>query len=213
MAMPTGPVPERVLLVEGRDDEHVVDHIRRRSDPVRCFKIREKGGFDQLVASIGVEIKAPGRRAVGIIVDANDDIEARWAAVKNRLSRAGIAVGDRDPSGTVVRSISPEPDVGIWVMPDNRSPGELEDFIAAMIPVDDLVWPLSQAYIDGIPADSRLFRSKKVLRAKVHAWLAARERPRPMGLAIGAGDLEVAGTLCNELAAWLRRLFGPSADR
>ena len=98
-------------------------------------------------------------------------------------------------------------------MPDNRSPGELEDFIADMIPGDDSVWPLSQAYIDGIPAESRLFSVKKEQRAKVHAWLAAREEPRPMGLAIGAGDLEVGGDLCTQLATWLRQLFGPTADR
>ncbi|MCY4572147.1 MAG: hypothetical protein OXF01_05040 [Gemmatimonadetes bacterium] len=177
------------------------------------FRIEDKGGFDRLMASISVELKAPGRRAVGIIVDANDDIEARWSAVKDRVARAGIAVGDRYPVGTVVRGNSLEPDVGVWVMPDNRSPGELEDFIADMIPEDDSVWPLSQAYIDDIPAENRLFSSKKAQRAKVHAWLAARERPRPMGLAIGARDLEVGGTCCTHLAAWLRQLFEPSADR
>ncbi|MYA11165.1 MAG: hypothetical protein F4087_04440 [Gemmatimonadetes bacterium] len=213
MALPTGPVPDRVLLVEGRDDRYVVDHIRRRSPPLPDFEIVDKGGIDPLLASIGVELKAPGRQAVGIIVDANDDIEARWSAVKDRVSRAGIALGDRDPNGTVVRGAALEPDVGLWIMPDNRSPGELEDFIADMIPKDDSVWPLSRAYIDGIPAESRLFNPKKEKRAKVHAWLAARERPRPMGLAIRAGDLEVGGDLCTQLATWLRQLFGPSADR
>lgn len=213
MALPTGPVPDRVLLVEGRGDRHVVDHICRRSQPVPDFQIKEKGGIDRLLASISVELKAPGRQAVGIIVDANDDIEARWSAVKDRVSRAGIALGDRDPNGTVVRGGPPGPDVGVWIMPDNRSPGELEDFIAEMIPEDDSVWPLSHLYIDGIPAEGRLFSLKKAPRAKVHAWLAARERPRPMGLAIGAGDLEVGGGLCTQLAAWLRLLFGPPADR
>lgn len=82
-----------------------------------------------------------------------------------------------------------------------------------MIPEDDSVWPLSQAYIDGIPAKRRLFSPKKEKRAKVHAWLAAREEPRPMGLAIGTGDLEVGGDLCTQLATWLRQLFGPTADR
>ena len=160
------------------------------------------------IASIGPELKVPNRRALGIVVDANDDIEARWAAVTDRLGRAGIEVGDRDPSGTVIRGTSPEPDVGVWIMPDNQFPGELEDFIETMIPRDDSVWPLSRAYIDGIPAESRLFSSRKELRAKVHAWLATRKRPRPMGLAIGAGDLDVGGTVCVELTAWLRRVFG-----
>ena len=213
MALLTGPVPDRVLLVEGRDDRHVVDHIRRRSRGESNFQIVEKGGLDELMSSIGSELKVPGRRAVGIMVDANDDIEARWAAVADRLLRAGIETDDRGPGGTVIRAVPPDPDVGVWIMPDNRSQGELEDFVAAMIPRDDSVWPLSKAYIDGIPAESRLFRSRKELRAKVHAWLAARERPRPMGLAIGAGDLDVEVATCVELTTWLHRLFGKRPDR
>ena len=163
MVLPTGSEPNRVLLVEGRDDKYVVDHIRRRHDPMPPFEIVDKGGLEELLASIGPELKAPGRRALGIVVDANDDIEARWAAVTDRLGRAGIEVGDRDPGGTVIRGTSSDPDVGVWIMPDNRSPGELEDFIAAMIPRDDSVWPLSRAYvdIDGIPAESRLFSSRR----------------------------------------------------
>lgn len=207
MALPSDPVPDRVLLVEGRDDEHVVDHIRRLHQSMPPFKIVEKGGLDELMASIGPELKVPGRRALGIVVDANDDIDARWAAVTDRLGRTGIEVGDRDPQGTVIRANSPDPDVGVWIMPDNRSAGELEDFIAAMIPRDDPVWPLSRVYIDGIPATNRLFRPKKALRAKVHAWLAARKRPRPMGLAIGAGDLDVGTNACVELTEWLSLLF------
>ena len=208
MSLPTGPVSDRVLLVEGRDDRHVVEHICRRCDLEPTFQILEKGGFDALVDSIGAELKVPARRAVGILVDADDGIDARWAAVSDRLGRAGLDVRERDPTGTVIRGTSPDPDIGIWIMPDNQSPGELEDFIEAMIPLNDPIWPLSTSYIDGISAEDRLFSTKKTLRAQVHAWLAARERPRPMGLAIGARDLDVEGVGCAELTTWLRRLFG-----
>lgn len=149
MALPTGPVPDRVLLVEGRDDLHVVHHICRRSQPMPDFEIVEKSGIDRLLDSISVELEAPGRRAVGILVDANDDIEARWSAVKDRVSSAGIALGDRDPNGKLVRRGALEPDVGVWIMPDNRSPGELEDFIADMVSEDDSVWPLSRPALWG----------------------------------------------------------------
>lgn len=99
------------------------------------------------------------------------------------------------------------PRIGVWLMPDNRSPGELENFVAEMIPVGDPVWPLSQDYIDGIPREHRKFADGKTLRAKIHAWLAAREDPRQMGLAIRAHDLEIGGGLCTRFAAWLDGLF------
>ena len=100
------------------------------------------------------------------------------------------------------------PRVGVWLMPDNESPGELEDFVAQMIPDGDPVWPLSQDYIDGIPVSDRKFTAGKTLRAKIHAWLAAREDPRQMGAAIGTYDLDIGGDLCTRFTAWLDMLFG-----
>ena len=92
-------------------------------------------------------------------------------------------------------------------MPDNQSPGELEDFIVKMIPNDDPVWPRSTAYITEIPEEDRKFKEGKILRAKVHAWLAAREKPRPMGLAIKTKDLNISVESCQTFVNWLRELF------
>ena len=77
-----------------------------------------------------------------------------------------------------------------------------------MIPNDDVVWPLSQAYVDGIPEPDRRFSDRKIVRAKVHSWLATREEPRLMGAAIGAGDLDMDAPGAIRLMEWLRRLFG-----
>ena len=93
-------------------------------------------------------------------------------------------------------------------MPDNTSAGELEDFVAQMIPTEDPVWPLSLSYIEGIPEADRKFSEKKKLRAQLYAWLAAREDPRRMGLAIRAQDLKVDGDLSKKFVAWLNELFG-----
>ena len=196
---------ERVLLVEGQDDRHVVRHIRHLISPMPAFSILEKGGKDPLLASIHGEILVEGRTAVGILVDANDNLQARWQAVSNRLRDAGITPPAAPASGGTI--IDGSPRVGVWLMPDNRSPGELEDVIAKMIPSGDPVWPLSESYIECIPEDDRRFKPAKVQRAKVHAWLAARERPRPMGLAIATGDLKVDGPETQMFVKWLRDLF------
>ena len=92
-------------------------------------------------------------------------------------------------------------------MPDNVSPGELEGFVSQMIPSTDRVWPLSQRYVDQIPHTERKFTETKTLRAKIHVWLATREDPRQMGLAIGAGDLQVNNLLSQRFLTWLARLF------
>lgn len=212
MAIPTPDAPSRILLVEGPDDSSVIDQLRKRHESMPEFAIEEKGGIQPLLASIGAEVKVPGRRAIGIVVDADGDAEARWTSIANRLERIGIGVGDPDPAGVVTPSALDAPAAGVWMMPDNRSPGEIEDFVRTMVPTEDPVWPLAEGYISGIPAAHRAFKPRKALRATVHAWLATRGRPRLMGTAIAARDLDIAGENCRRLIAWLRRLFADGLE-
>lgn len=211
MALPPGAPASRVLLVEGPDDKHVAEHIwwrRYGAEPTFCAS--EKDGIDKLLDAIDTDIQAPGLQAMGILVDADCDVDARWDAVKGRLASATVDVPQiPDPTGTIIaeRPHDGIPRVGVWLMPDNRCKGELENFVAQMIPASDAVWPLSRDYIKGIPATERKFIEKKKLRAQVHAWLAAREDPRRMGEAIRTRDLEIDGPLCQEFIAWLTELF------
>lgn len=208
-------VPPRLLLVEGGDDEHVVRHLcrfhqeRLRADDqpdMPCFAISDKRGFPNLKAAISPEIKAPGRIALGILVDADDNVDARWQAVLHQLRQAAVDPPARAAAaGTVVEGT---PRVGIWLMPDNGTAGELEDFIQRLLPTGDPVWALAQRYIDQIPEAHRKFATGKILRAQIHAWLATRKEPRKMGVAIGAGDLNATSLLAGQFVDWLRRLFG-----
>lgn len=197
--------PRRVLLVEGVDDRHVVRHLRDRHSDVPQFEIIYKGGFPALVGAIGPEIKASGRLAVGILADANDNPAGRWQAIADRLRRTQVTPPARmETIGAIAEG---RPRVGIWLMPDNGSAGELEDFVAKLIPDGDPVWPRARSYVDDIPVAERKFAAGKVLRARVHAWLAARAEPRLMGAAIGAGDLDAAAPLAKKFADWLRSVF------
>ena len=70
------------------------------------------------------------------------------------------------------------------------------------------MWPMAKRYIEGIPPDVRKFTPGKILRAKIHAWLAARREPRKMGAAIYAHDLNAAAPVAMMFTGWLRKLFG-----
>ena len=197
--------PERVLLVEGQDDKHVVRQLCLRSDAMPSFDIKDKGGIDKLLKSIDPEIKVSGRKAVGILVDANDNPESRWEAIRRRLQEQGFQPpASPHPTGTILFE---RLRIGIWLWPDNERPGELEDFVEAMIPQGDSVWPRSLAYIDDIPKSVRRFRENKALKAQLYAWLATRKTPQRMGMAIQAQELDIDGALAMRFADWLRQLF------
>lgn len=199
----------RLLRVEGADDEAVVEQILKKHHIViPAFSIEKADGYDNLLNLLEeADLVEPNRESVGIVVDADQNLEGRWMSLKRCLAQVGVQLPNvPDPQGTIVETVG-KPKVGVWLMPDNMSLGELEDFVADMIPDNDPVWPRSQSYIDGIPHDQRKFK-RKVQRAKVYAWLATREKPGFMGQAIDRKDLDVNGILCQRFVAWLTELFG-----
>ncbi len=195
----------RILVVEGRDDLHVIKYLSRQRVPAVEFDIVEKGGVNALVESIDVEIAEAGRQAVGFVLDTDDHPAGRWNAVTSKLRIRNLELPDSpDPVGTLMEGADGYPRIGIWLMPDNRVSGALEDFVATMVPDGDPVWPLAADYIRKVPHDA-LFTSRS--KAEIRAWLATRKRPL-MGAAISEGSLNTNGPLCRSFAVWPERLFG-----
>lgn len=216
-----------LLVVEGPNDKAVIEQIVKQYNKaaigqiteqdktVLDFEIKSAGGIDEILGStdgdplgaIRIDIVDPNLKIYGIVVDADEAINTHWESIKDCIGGSGIQLPNApDPQGTIVETVG-KPKVGVWLMPDNVNPGELEDFVADMIPDGDPIWPKSQSYIDGIPQVHRKFK-EKVKRAKVHAWLSARKNPRYMRQAIRDGDLDVNRGLCQRFVAWLTELFG-----
>ncbi|MDE0105423.1 MAG: hypothetical protein OXN89_23855 [Bryobacterales bacterium] len=203
--MPDEPLP-RALLVEGPDDKHVVLHLCKKHKYSTAFEIIVKNGFEPLKAAIRPELKVPGRTALGILVDANSHPDRPWQQIRHQLEPLPIDVPRQmQPNGTVIQG---SPTVGVWLMPDNASPGQLEDFVRTLIPACDPVWPRAKRYINGIPATERKFSPAKTQRAMVYAWLAACEEPHLMGAAINIGDLDAEARTASQFLDWLRRTLG-----
>ena len=198
---------ECVLLVEGADDEHVVRQLCRRYEEFPAFSVKVTGNDAKLLDAIGPALIVPGRRAVGVLTDADDDLQSRWNELSLRFVEEGINTPEVPDSGGTIMETEDGLHIGIWVMPDNASTGETEDFIQRMIPVGDMVWPMAQSYVGGIPPELRRFRPGKLRRAQVYAWLPTREIPGRMGAAIGAEDLDSKEENCAKFANWLRELF------
>ena len=197
----------KLLLVEGQDDKHVVRHLCNKLGPRAEFCCRDSGSKGQLLEAISVEVKSRGRLALGIVMDADDDVLASWEAIGYQLRGENIFL-PRHPElgGTVIDS---DPRVGVWLMPNNSTPGELENFVTKLVPKGDPVWPLAEQYINEIPGEHRQFKEGKIPRAKLHAWLATRKEPRKMGLAVKANGLNAEAPIAVQFTDWLRALFDP----
>lgn len=200
-----------VLLVEGVDEKHVIRHLRNKLALDLEFSYLEYEGKDSLLAAIPLVLRQDWRRTIGVMIDADRDIDARWQAVRDRLDDTAIALAPKPQPGGVFVPGDPDvhlqPNFGVWLMPDNERAGELEDFVIQLLPERDPVWPLAEQFIDDIPQEHREFKQKES-RAKIYAWLATREDPLLMGAAIGAGFLDATAPAAKALADWLTALFG-----
>ena len=204
-----GTAPEKLLLVEGLEDRHVIREIwltyHKGSDVPFC--IRDCEGIDNLLEQIAPQMQVEGRIALGIVADANTDIMARRRSLEDRLERADMTVPQWAVDG-VIQEQQNGPRIGLWLMPDNMNPGQLEDFLWAMIPDGDPIKPLAVDYVGTVAEVAQRFKETKRRRAKVHSWLAVQEEPRLTGRAVRAGDLDTSTELATRFVNWLERLFG-----
>ena len=216
---------QNILLVEGSDDAHVmrslfsiygIPHVypqKGKADYEQLrpgqIEIRDHMGFDNLLESFEVELKRSGDRQIGIVVDVDNDISARWASLRDKLIRIGynIVPGVPDSSGTIVQQEDKTP-VGLWLMPDNTLAGMLEDFVSQLVPSDDVLWPIAERVLQEVVTKERRFPEAHYSKARIHTWLAWQKKPgKPMGQAITAHYLDSSSLHAQLFISWVRRFF------
>lgn len=99
--------------------------------------------------------------------------------------------------------------VGIWVMPDNQSPGALEQFIATLIPGNDPHWADALLAAENAHKKAPRFRNPQDLpKAHLHTWLAWHKEPGvPPGRAMASGYFATDSDIAMRFMVWFRNLF------
>ena len=210
---------KRLLLVEGKDDKYVVIHLCRAHGINPAFDIEEpsaedggddQGGVQRLLDQVPVRLKGSDMERLGVLLDADQDLQSRWAQLRDRLRRAGYEEVPEQPApeGTVVDLQHELGSVrlGVWIMPDNRVPGMLEDFLAFLVPAGDSMMPRVDQFIASIPKEDRRFSN--VSKARIHSYLAIQKEPgKPLGLSITYRYLDAQSEFVYPFLNWLRAVL------
>jgi hypothetical protein len=199
-----------ILLLEGKDDEHVFYHLLQHHKVPERFKIKNKNGVEKLLEELDVELLGSGLQSLGIVVDADLNLKRRWNELKHKLSQSGYTHLPVNPTqgGTIIEQEN-KPTVGVWLMPDNVIPGMLEDFIGLLVSPEDALWPIAMTCTDQVMQIERRFPKGHRSKAIIHTWLAWQKVPgTPFGSAINEKFLDADAPHAQELIAWIRRLFG-----
>ena len=202
------------LLVEGKDDLYVTASIRDTHKLVDNFEIVDCEGVDKMPDQIIARIKRqrPEINAIGIVLDADQDLQARWNSIRDVLSKEGYLVPiSPAKDGTLIEGTGRNPTIGIWLMPDNLQSGMLEDFVRYLIPEDDLLSPYVSdvlTQLEGQVIESLYNPKSHRAKALIHTWLAWQKDPgTPMGLALTKTYLNHNADLCQRFVNWLNLLF------
>jgi len=210
---------QKILLVEGKDDEHVLSHICG-SKEIELDKIEQCGGIDNLktkIRTLGFGEESDNDESdniVGVIVDADLDVRSRWQAIRNLVSGTGYkdVPSNLNPNGMIFDSSDADraylPRLGVWVMPNNQMNGTLEDFLHFLVPQpSDLLDHVKQS-VRTFPDGQRRFKDPAESKAIIHTWLAWQEKPGlPFGRAITKRFLDPDVQEVNDLVSWIRRLY------
>lgn len=201
---------DQVLLVEGKDDCQVVYHLLESRSIERNFGIYECGNYEGVLRRLNALILDPrGLRAIGVVLDANQvGVGPRWQAIRDKLKRYSYSFPrSMGRQGTIVQGEDTEPQLGVWIMPDNESQGSIENFCLKLVAADDLK-VVDRAVKLGEKAGVTRFKPVHRSKALIHTYLAWQDEPgNPMGLAITTGRLPSEGESFDLFVEWLRRLF------
>ena len=209
---------EAVLLVEGKDDDAVVKAIAKNTAIDSTFIIKNgeqgglTGGIEWVLQTLPMTLVQSDLKRLGVIVDADINLMSRWMSLTRILAREGYddIPSHPDAGGTVVQPTGPRrPVVGIWLMPDNRLSGMLEDFTALLVPPGDPLFGYARDCVRGLPPEHVRFPQSHLPKADIHTWLAWQEEPgKPLGTAITARFLDASLPPAQAFRRWLVRLFG-----
>ena len=225
----------RILFVEGADDLYSIKAICEHFKVEETFSVEvpdgegkipkrkthksELGGIDNVLKAARLNLIA-GSSAVerlGIVIDADQDLDSQWQKVLSILTKAGFKDENLpespDADGTII-SQEYLPTFGIWIMPDNvTNRGMLEDFLEFLVPDKDTnpIWikavKCSQEVLEEVEEESR-FSYIHLSKAKIHAYLAWQKNGgHPFGLSITAKYLQADNPKCEKFVEWLKRLF------
>ena len=201
--------PRNFLLVEGKDDKHVFYNLLKLYNIPEQFDIEDADGIEELKDTFVASLVSSELQRLGVVVDADSDLQVRWYSLRNMMINAGYNSVPMIPdvNGTIVKQQG-KITVGIWLMPDNTLPGMIEDFIKFLVPEDDMLWPLAEDIVQKVIETDCKFRPSYKSKAHLHTWLAWQEEPGgPMGQAITKRYLNADEAHARQLITWIRQLF------
>ena len=206
---------KNILLVEGPDDKGAVGGLMKKYEVNPNFDFEIGAGIDQLIAKFDLYLKnAAAYGVIGLVVDADDDANARWQQIRDRLTKSGKYKCNKmslAEGGVILEAEEQELDatVGVWIMPDNKYKGTLENFLLEMVDDGDkLMEEVERELVHLEETGIKRYRDIDRNKAKIHTFLAWGKIPgASLHTAIMSRIFDSNVDLAGQFMDWIRRLY------
>ena len=169
----------RKLLVEGTTDQQVIPYLMEangvdwpKPPPVQ---IDPRGGASEILKAevAEAELGASGLEALGVVIDADGDASARWDEFRKSWGSEFRDLPNQIPAEGLDVFHARGPRLGVWIMPDNRLQGMLEDWLVGLIPDDSsTLYELAQDCVAEAKREQAAFKDVHKSKAEVRPYMA-----------------------------------------
>ena len=158
-------------------------------------------------------LQKPEMTNIGIVIDAND------AGITSRLQGINMVIQDVFPRGELreqrensgwVTNLAPELTIGLWIMPDNASPGYLEHFLMQLVEPGNPHLQLAQEFLGRVldGEEETKFPLGRIQKALMVLFLAIQDEPGMSPVtAIRKGLLNHRAPLAQHFLTWFQTTF------
>ena len=195
-------VKPKLLIGEGREELRFFRALLKQLE-LRNVQVFEYGGKNKLSSYLNTLPALPGYSSLaslGVTRDADDSAENAFRSIQDALRNAGL-----DAPESIEGAAGNKPQVRAFVLPDNESPGMLEDLCLRSVQNDrgmKCVDDFMKCVVDHAKREP-----SPDAKARVHAWLASQDRPDlQLGVAAESGIWPLGGEAFTRIGDFLRSL-------
>lgn len=196
---------QKLLLVEGKDEE-VFFKILLERKKIGGIQIMPSGGKQKFQKHLPALRKTPGFDKIislAVIHDADESADKAFQSIQSALNNNELKSPDK-----IGKFVSSSPKVGVFIIPDGKSKGNLESLCLSTVKSNDI--KCIDSFMDCIKQNSNNSSynfPKNIYKARCRAFLSSMEEDTPsLGVAAQKAYWDFDSEKLNCLLSFLKQL-------
>lgn len=173
--------------------------------------IQRGGSPDEILREgyVTALLKSRDVQTLGVMLDADENPDGRYQRARSLCAALFPSMPTTLSPGGVVVANGDGKRFGIWIMPDNVSPGYLETFLRYLVPnQQEPLWTHAVGSVAVATGLGATCRNTHLGKAHLYTWLAWQDPPgRAPGIALTHKVLDPNSGAATNFVTWFKSLY------